>query len=75
MTAPPPIQEDSPYAAITRTGLWTYSVDIIHGLTGFNCLLTAFGRRHAERLARRKLARYMRRESRRERWTVNQRQL
>ena len=67
---PPPIQEDVPYAAITRDGRWIYHVDVIHGLLGSSTPWTAFGRRHAERLARRKLARYMRKLSQHERWTV-----
>lgn len=67
---PPPLPEPNPEAVITRQGRWIYHVDIVDGMTAMNSPWVAFGRRHAERKARKKLAWYMRRFAAPERWTI-----
>jgi hypothetical protein len=65
---PPPF---APEAVITREGRWVYHVTITDGLTQLNSPWLAFGRSHAERRARRKLAWYVRRFGPpRESWTI-----
>lgn len=70
--APPPICDPEPEAVITCRGRWIYHIDIINGLTSMNTPWLAFGRAHAEKRARKKLAWYRRKFGPpRERWTIH----
>ena len=70
--APPPAHPPfDPEAVITREGRLIHHVSIDDGMMGLNSPRIAFGRRHAEWLARRTLAWYVRKFGPpRERWTV-----
>ena len=68
MKPPPP---RSPKAVIERRGRWIYEVTIEDDPMVIAGPYTAFGRRDAERCARKKLARYLRKFGPpRERWTI-----
>jgi hypothetical protein len=61
------LPDEAPYAQITQKGRWTWLVSIHHDLMvygpdGYGW--TVFGRKRAERLAHRQLARYLQRERR-----------
>jgi hypothetical protein len=66
-----PVEESEPYAEITRAGRLVYHINIIDGISGMNSPWIAFGRSHAEKRARRKLAWYKRKYGPpRERWEI-----
>lgn len=68
---PPELPPSSPEAVITREGRWIYHIDITDGLLRLNSPWIAFGRRHAEHRARKKLAWYVRKFGPpRESWTI-----
>ena len=74
---PPPSplwpDDSEPEVVITRPGRWIYHIDIEHGITGMNQPWLAFGRAHAERKARRKLAWYRRKfVTEPDRWTIGE---
>jgi hypothetical protein len=63
--------DDPPRAQITRQGRWIYHIDIVHGIIRLNAPWIAFGRAHAEKRARKRLAWYQRKFGPpRERWTI-----
>ena len=53
-----------PYARVQRNGRWGYHVTIVHGLSCLDPGWYVLGRHRAERLAKRKLAKYLRDEDR-----------
>ncbi len=65
-------EEGEPEAVIEATGRWWYHMNIRHGLTELNEGWFVFGRRRAEKVARRKLRWYRRKLAcEADRWTIS----
>lgn len=69
MTALPPVRDpEPPYAEVGPAGRWSWRVRVVHGVLTVDDAVVVGSRSRADRVARRRLARYAADEERLARW-------